>query len=448
MRKRSITRRAQISVIGLFLLPIVLAFVSIIFAILSRGLYPREINIRGTRHMATHVAETIDQPNFAGGLLPFCSEVGVDCTVVSLDGKVLARTDRELPVPPPDRLATINRDLQVLSHLSWPPLISMGVYQGAVKRAVLILQMRGEMIVNPLPVRPVLILALGAVLSLTLVIHLARRVTRPLEKLSAAAAAFGHGDMSARSGIGGNDEVGELAQTFDAMADRITAQRFTEKQMLASVSHELKTPLARLRMALALVDRGDPKVARRMSVVEQELGELEHLVSDLLLAARLELSGVPLKPGPIPVGELIERSRERLLALAPEREVSVAIDDAVTVWGDASLLARVLDNLLDNSRRYSTPGTAIVVKAHGENDLVRLTVDDEGPGISPEDRARIFEPFFRGATAADHEGSGLGLCLARQIVEAHGGQLSLGASSRGTCVEIVLPACRPTQNVA
>src|SRR5206468_3773998 len=143
-------------------------------------------------------------------------------------------------------------------------------------------------------VRPLLWLAVVLLVSLALIYPLSRSITRPIERLTAAADAFGRGNLAARSGVHSDDEVGRLARSFDEMAARIQAARKAEKELLANVSHELRTPLARIHVALELIHSQDEGVRKRLGVVGEELDELERLIADVLTTSRLELAQAPM----------------------------------------------------------------------------------------------------------------------------------------------------------
>jgi signal transduction histidine kinase len=286
---------------------------------------------------------------------------------------------------------------------------------------------------------------LSAVLlvSLALVYPLSRSITRPLERLSAAAESFGRGDPSVRSGIRSDDEVGRLARSFDEMADRIGATRKAEKELLANVSHELRTPLARIRVAMELIEPRDEAVRRRLAVVGEELDELERLVADVLTATRLDLLQSPVKRDRFSAKGLVEKGRSRILALEPDRDVQADVQEGLALEGDEGLLARALDNLLDNARKYGGGlEKPIRVEARREGAEAVLAVSDAGEGIPPEELERIFDPFYRG-TSARHgsSGFGLGLALARRVAEAHGGRIHAeNQSGGGARIELRIPA--------
>jgi two-component system, OmpR family, sensor kinase len=313
----------------------------------------------------------------------------------------------------------------------------------------------------PLPVRPSII---GFVLLVVGVSSwlLGRALTRPLQQLSGAARAFGGGDLAARAALARQDELGEVGREFDEMAERVTDLLRAEKELLANVSHELRTPLARIRVALDLAAEGDADVAREaLRDIAGDLDELERLISDVLAAARLELTtdlagrpaprnaggagaGIPpLRRARLEPAVLVDQAAQRFRARQPDRQLEVETDAALPpLDGDAVLLRRVLDNLLENAARYSDAGQVVRLEARG-GEAVTLVVADQGIGISAEDLPRVFRPFYRADKSRSRAtgGLGLGLALVKRIVEAHGGSIELeSAPGQGTRARVRLPA--------
>jgi signal transduction histidine kinase len=297
------------------------------------------------------------------------------------------------------------------------------------------------------------LLAALAVLAL-LSIPLASSISAPLERLGELARALGSGDLSARSGLRSSDEIGQLAHAFDEMADSVVSLRRTERELLANVSHELRTPLARIRMALDLVREGDTaRAAGYVDDIGEDLEELERMLDDVLTAARLDLAGdtaaerLPtLRRKLLPAAELVEAARTRFEKRLPERKLELQLGPELPeLDADASLLRRVLDNLLDNAAKYSEPDTSIELVAQRSSDGRSLVIEvkDHGVGIPESDLPRLFEPFFRGDRSRTRAtgGVGLGLTLSRRIVEAHGGTITARSEpDQGTSFRVAVPA--------
>src|SRR5262249_14398252 len=201
-------------------------------------------------------------------------ELSIDALVVDVGGRPIASAGASIPVPDAAVLAAGQRGP---SWMPRPPLL------GAPVRARRTAPAQGVLIVRMPPegaraiLRPLVWLTVVLLVSLALIYPLSRSITRPIERLTAAAEAFGRGDLSVRSGVASGDEVGTLARSFDEMAARIEAARKAEKELLANVSHELRTPLARIHVAMELIQAHDEDVQRRLSVVGEELDELERL---------------------------------------------------------------------------------------------------------------------------------------------------------------------------
>jgi signal transduction histidine kinase len=260
-----------------------------------------------------------------------------------------------------------------------------------------------------------------------------RRLTRRLEALKQAVEAFGAGALHQRVAEDGRDEVAALGASFNQAAARIEALLRSHQNLLANASHELRSPLARLKMASAMLDDAAP--AQRQALrdeISANIAELDALVEEVLTASRLEAAQ-----------GLQRREPVELLALAAEEAARVQAEadgDALTVLGDERLLRRALRNLLENARRYGGGGLRVSVQREA-NGAAEVRVCDRGPGVPEADRERIFEPFFRLPGHAEHEGGvGLGLALVRQIAQAHGGSVRCEPrQGGGSCFRLSLP---------
>lgn len=279
----------------------------------------------------------------------------------------------------------------------------------------------------------VIVLGVGAFLT-------ARWIARPLARLSQMAISLGQGDLRARSELTRNDEVGEVARAFDEMAERIQRLLQTEKELLANVAHELRTPLSRIRVALEIAGEGDTEAVRSsLGEIAVDLSELEALINDVLTAARFELadgvlpsSGFALHLQELTPQAIAQRSAELFRGRHPTRPFTIELGDGTgVVDADPVLLRRVIDNLLENADKYSPEpdsGISLSVSQHG--DRACFTVRDQGLGIPSEDLPFVFNAFFRGERSRSRGsgGVGLGLTLAKRIVEAHGGSIELESS--------------------
>ncbi|MGH8030530.1 MAG: sensor histidine kinase [Arenimonas sp.] len=261
---------------------------------------------------------------------------------------------------------------------------------------------------------------------------IARRLTRRLEDLQLGVTTWGAGELSKRTVVEGHDEVAELARAFNRSGARIESLLRAQRALLANASHELRSPLARLRLAAELLPASTD--APLHDEFLRNIAELDQLVGEILLASRLDAQG----------GGTIAAQHVDLTALvAAQCAATGAILQAepTGVRGDPVLLGRLLRNLVENARRHGGDGE-VRVQLITSGDTVELVVSDEGPGIAPAERERVFEPFYRlpGASEADG-GVGLGLALVRQIAVAHGGTAQcVEAAGAGARFVVRLPA--------
>ncbi|MBV8759865.1 MAG: HAMP domain-containing histidine kinase [Deltaproteobacteria bacterium] len=304
-----------------------------------------------------------------------------------------------------------------------------------------------EATVVPHEFGPWLTFGVGAVLLAIGSVITARWIVRPIDRLSRSARALGAGDLGVRTRLDRTDEIGELGRRFDEMAEQIERMIANERELLANVAHELRTPLSRIGVALDLAGEGDSKRARAsLGEIAVDVAELEVIVNDILMALRYDTSRgatMPLRKQPTPPETIVTAAAERMRSRHPERKLDVAIASELPVIDvDPVLFRRVIDNLLDNAHKY-TPDTeaAIVLAARPVKGGVEFEVADRGIGIATAELPNVYNPFFRAERSRAREtgGVGLGLTLAKRIVEAHGGTIDItSAAGKGTQVRVAI----------
>jgi two-component system OmpR family sensor kinase len=263
-----------------------------------------------------------------------------------------------------------------------------------------------------------------------------RRLTKRLEALQGGVKRWGEGDLSARIAEDGRDEVADLAHRFNESAARIETLVRSHKSLLANASHELRSPLTRIRMALELMGENPSAVTR--AEITRNIAELDQLIDEILLASRLDAREADM--GTIESVELMGLAAEECARTEAELEVPEGTDSgALTVRGVPRLLRRAIRNLLENARRYGAGEVSLQLEADGG--LARVVVSDRGPGVPAALRERIFEPFYRLPGASEREGGvGLGLALVKSIAERHGGSVRCeGRAGGGASFVITLP---------
>ncbi|MEJ6004510.1 HAMP domain-containing sensor histidine kinase [Paucibacter sp. AS339] len=267
-----------------------------------------------------------------------------------------------------------------------------------------------------------------------------RRLTRRLEALRAGVEQFGRGNFSHRVDDSGKDEVAAVAASFNRSAEQIEALLRSQKSLLANASHELRSPLARLKMAFSMLGESadgaqmkSPQSQRLSQEIHANIHELDALVEEVLLASRLEASDSPLQGQRV---DLMGLAAEEAARVGAEFSPAQGLQD-LSAQGDERLLRRALRNLLENARRYG--GDEILLQLERSKDgAAEFRVCDRGPGVPPAMRERIFEAFFRMPGHAEQAGGvGLGLSLVKQIIQRHGGSVHCEAREGGGSVFVL-----------
>jgi signal transduction histidine kinase len=303
-------------------------------------------------------------------------------------------------------------------------------------------------------IRPILQAgAIGLLVSILLAWLVSRWVAAPLQGMSKAALAVADGDYRQTLQLDGPQEVRNLASSFNAMVDKVQTSQQIQRDFLANVSHELKTPLTSIQgFAQAMLDgAADDGEARDHAtrVIFEESDRLKRLVEDLLDLARIDAGQIEFKRKPVDLGTLWKRVVDRLALPAQERGVVLEslLGELPSMIGDGDRLAQVFTNLVDNAIKHTPAGRKVVIRGDASQGWISIHVDDSGAGFPSQDLSRIFERFYqvdKARRGGKDRGVGLGLAISRQIVEAHGGRIvaqsSIGKGSRFT---VQLPIVRP-----
>jgi signal transduction histidine kinase len=270
-----------------------------------------------------------------------------------------------------------------------------------------------------------------------------RGTARPIGDVMAAAARVANGDYSARAPVYGPREVRELAESFNEMAARIEAGERQRRNLVADVTHELRTPLSVIQGRVEGILDGVYEPDRdHLALVLDQTRVLSRLLDDLLLLSKAEAGALTLAREPAAPHELVDAAVSAFRGEAAERGIRLEgrVADAPNVNVDRLRIGEVLSNLLTNALRYTPRGGSVTVSAAPAGTGVAFSVADTGKGIPPEELPHVFDRF---AKSPESRGSGLGLAIARSLVEAHGGSISAQSEASGTTIRFVLPAAQP-----
>lgn len=368
---------------------------------------------------ATKVLPPVDDPNRRGTrvLQRWRQRYNADLSLYFPDGTLAARAGH--PLPPPDLTQKENGPLA-----NSRDVYAIRLEDGRWLLARRMFPHRTGMALGGLSLMIALVIAIGAY-------PVVRRITGRLERLQTSVTAWGDGKLSSRVAVEGNDEVAQLAESFNASAARIEALVGAQKNLLANASHELRSPLARIRMAVELMQDSAPAAMR--DELARNIGELDQLIDELLLASRLDAAPDTLADEEVDLAALVAEESARTPATLETPSAPVL------VRGDARLLRRMVRNLLENAQRYAVPGSA-VVRLSCNAGVVTMDVCDLGPGVPEQHREDVFTPFFRVPGASEKSGGvGLGLSLVRQIARKHGGDVvCLPNQPKGACFRVSL----------
>jgi signal transduction histidine kinase len=292
---------------------------------------------------------------------------------------------------------------------------------------------------------------IAGAIALVMARWLARGMTQPLRDMAAAARRMETGDYTTRVYTTSRDEVGQLATAFNRMSQELENLETSRRDLVANVSHELKTPITAIRAHLENlldgVERPEPETLQVMLAQSERLGRL---VEQLLDLSKLESGDVPLRREPVPLGPVVREVLSEIDVARADRDIDVRSDvpdDLPVIDADRERVHQVLFNLVDNAVRFTPDGGAVTIEAHRENGSVEVSVADTGVGIPEEALPRLFERFYRVDPSRSREdgGTGIGLAIARSVVEAHGGTISAASEpGQGSVFTFDLPVATQT----
>jgi signal transduction histidine kinase len=378
--------------------------------------------------VAELVLETLPDPmsapeGFRSGVVRSARRLGLHASVWSAEGRLLVRVGDAMPAPPGGCARTVVRST------GGAPGLCVQVPDGRW------VALAGEEDRS----RAVLLRVFAVFFAIFGTIALgcwplARRLSRRLERLQGEVERFGTGALDARVEVEGADEVAAVAAAFNQSAERVSALVERQRRVLAHASHELRSPLARLRMALALLEDEEEAAQRAATIAAavDDIDELDGLIEDVLLASRLRGGvAVPRERAQVDLRPLLAELAEGRARLLPGPDA--------TVQGDARLLRRAVDNLLRNALRHGKPPVELALTTH--EDTVMVSILDRGPGVPEAEADRIFEPFHRASGQAEGDaGVGLGLALVAEIAQHHGGTVRYQPREHGgSCFVVELP---------
>jgi two-component system sensor histidine kinase CpxA len=346
-----------------------------------------------------------------------------------------ARAARGLAVPGP-----IGRSLMLVGAdgRTFRVIVTAGPLRGPARRF-------GEL---ELPGVRAATLIIALVVSAVICFFLARYLTAPVDRLRDATQRIAAGDLNVRvlpSLKGRKDDLGLLAADFDSMAERVRSLLESKQQLLRDVSHELRSPLARLQLALSLARRGETGTTDNLARIGREADRLEQLIARVLLLARIERPTLGIESERVDVAALLEEIVADVRIEADARRSHMDLETAGTLEliGDREALRSAFENVLRNAVRYSPPGSQLLVRAQRSAASIEVEFEDQGPGVPEKDLAMIFEPFYRVDASRDRAvgGEGLGLAIAARAVALHHGSIEArNRQGTGLAVRIILPA--------
>jgi len=293
-------------------------------------------------------------------------------------------------------------------------------------------------------------LTLAALVLAVLVLPLSLRITRPVRELHNLAQEWSEGKLEKRAKISGNDEIAGLATVFNGMAENLERMLRQRKEFLALISHELKSPLARIKIAVEMLrEKASSHDGVLLEGIDKEINMSEELIDHLLALSRIEMQVPETRAHEIDVAAVLDSAIQNSRPLAVVEKIAIRMDSSSTqgvkIMGDALQLEHAFSNILENAIKFSAAGSSVETGVQRDTGFVRIRFLDQGIGMDPAEYQKVFEPFYRGARSSGAQGSGLGLFLARRVVELHGGKITAGPNSpKGTQILVELPLIVPS----
>jgi signal transduction histidine kinase len=379
-------------------------------------------------HHAASVIAVASEEKRADFVKHLSEELDIDVTLLALDGQVLVQAGGAIEAPDRAQLDDARHRPTVIHQHH-----SLSVATPVIDRAgrpTAIVQIAPMRRFGPGTIwRPLVLVALMLLVVAAATGPLARRISRPVERLTEASRRLGGGDLSHRVQPPRHrffrrhhhkhrhlDELEQLTRAWNEMAERVEKLVRGQRELLANISHELRSPLQRIQVALELLPV-ETQTSARIADVRVDLAELERLIDDVLTTSRLDDTGLPTHLDEVDVSALLKQISDRAGHDPATAGMRVRVDgaNAGKVSADGALLKRALWNLVENAAKYGA--SPITLSAERANDKLRLAVADEGPGVPAAERERVLDPFYRAGdkarTSEAKRGFGLGLTLAR-----------------------------------
>jgi len=292
------------------------------------------------------------------------------------------------------------------------------------------------------------LVVLGIVIAL-LIIPVSRLITGPLKQLRLSALRIAEGDLSHRAEVKSKDEIGELGRSFNHMADRLERMIRSGRELTANISHELRSPLARIRIAEELIrerlGRNDNEnLERLLDDIQGDIEELDHLIGRTLALSKMDIQETALKLEAIDPSDIIRKLLERLKPVISHRDLHIKtkLSFDPPFFGDKETLRTAFSNVFENAVKFTPEKGDMSVEMSSEQDFLKISVFNTFESLPQEDLVSIFEPFYR-TEQSRASGSGLGLAITKKIIEKHDGNIKALNSTEGLEIQIKLPFLHP-----